>query len=270
MTTAAEQRYAQKADALYEAWTETLGRAPSHHALVLGLAVAELETNLGDWSGSHNWGGVYKRVLTPLETAKLAASAIKPTGDAGLKAARALLPAGPNEILRIDTAPPPRGAYFVWSWAFPNDVEGAKLFVHVLVQTRPSVASIIDTASPADLARAMYVTHYFEGNSPDPETNIAAYGKSIAKHLGPIDAALATWAPSAPAPVPAPPSPPPLPPVVVPPGPPIPLPPPPHVPSPSPAAPGDGPPPRGVGPLIVIALLLAALASAAAWVEVHP
>jgi hypothetical protein len=196
MTTASVARYQQKATALAQAWANVLGSSIDPHSLITAMAIAELETNLGDWGGSHNWGGIYKRVLTSAEQAKLTAAGVTPSSPNALTSARALLPAGANEILRIDTAPV-TGAYFVWSWAWPDDVAGATQFVQVLVKNRPTVAAVLPTGTATDVATAMYNTHYFEGNSTDPQTNINAYAASITKHANAISAALGGWLPPA-------------------------------------------------------------------------
>ncbi len=207
MTAAATTRYQQKATALAAAWAVVFpGQPLTETALVLLLAVAELETNLGDWDRSHNWGGIMKRTLTAAEQATLTAAGITPS-YANLATARAALPAGPNEILRVDSAPAPRGAYFVWSWAFPSDVAGATKFVQVLVLQRPPVEAILATATPDTLAAAMYATHYYEGNSTTPAANVSAYAANIAKHATAIGTALGGWSPGPakpPAPSPAP------------------------------------------------------------------
>jgi hypothetical protein len=188
-------RYQDKATALASAWSSLFGTAIDPHSLILCMAVAELETNLGDWDGSHNWGGIYKRTLTKSEESALASSGVTPTSPNALARARAILTPGTNEILRIDSAPPPRGAYFVWSWAFPDDVAGATRFVKVLVHDRPQVSAILASASPVELAAAMYATHYYEGTSTDPAANIAGYGHNIAHHASAIAGVLGGWMP---------------------------------------------------------------------------
>jgi hypothetical protein len=205
MTTAAS-RYQQKAQALAQAWaavrpTFVLAR----NALVLLLAVGELETSLGDWDCSHNWGGIMKRPLTLDEQSVLDDRGITPSSPNALASARAALPPGPNEILRVDSAPPPKGAYFVWSWAWPNDVQGAEQFVKVLVNHRPGVAAVLDQGSAQDLASAMYASHYYVGTSSSAAANVAGYAAAITKYAPAIDAALPASLPIAP-PTPAPPA----------------------------------------------------------------
>jgi hypothetical protein len=62
----------------------------------------------------------------------------------------------------------------------------------VLVQQRPGVAAILDTATPQQLAAAMYSSQYFTGNSTDPATNINAYATLIANHANTISPVIST------------------------------------------------------------------------------
>lgn len=190
-------QYRAKATTAATAWQRVVGAPPVQNALVLAMAVADLETGLGSVAG-HNWGFVHKRTLTADEQWTLDAEGVKPTdGNTALAAAKKLLTPGKNEILTIDGSP--RGPYFVWMWAFPGDEEAAEKFLTVLVVHRPGVRAIIDTATPVELATAMYASKYFEGESPDPQTNINAYGASIANHAMKISAALVGWTPPTPA-----------------------------------------------------------------------
>jgi len=170
--------YNAKAAIAAQAWLALFGKPIGLNALTLVLAVGDLETGLGNVPG-HNWGSVHKRTLTPDEQAILEAHSLLPSA-ANLAEARTLLAPGPSEMLFVDTGP--GGAYFVWLWAFPDDLSAATKFLQVLVQQRPGVAAILDTATPQQLAAAMYSSRYFTGNSTDPNTNINAYAALIAKH----------------------------------------------------------------------------------------
>lgn len=193
-------RYRSKAAIVAMAWQQTLGENPTLHALILAMAVAEFETNLGDaggtWKGEHNWGAIHKRSLTSEESSILLAHGVYPTGDDALRTARGLLTAGENEALHIDKNNV--GPYFVWFWAFPNDTAAAARFIKILVKDRPSVRAIIDTATPAHLAAVMHATKYFEGTSKDPQDDIRAYGAHVASCAARITTALQGWPPAAP------------------------------------------------------------------------
>lgn len=189
--------YRAKAATAAQAWTNVFGRPISQNALILVLAVGDLETGLGNVPGN-NWGSVHKRTLTPDEHAILEQHSLLPS-NANLAEARTLLPPGPSEMLFVDTGP--SGPYFVWLWAFPDDLSAATKFLQVLVQQRPGVSAIIDTATPNQLAAAMYASKYFTGNSTDPQTNVNAYAGLIAKHAQTIAPAL-QGAPGYPPPAP--------------------------------------------------------------------
>ena len=94
-------RFQDKAETLVAAWQSLFGSAPSFVAMVNAMAVAELETRMGDaWPGEHNWGAVMKRGLSASESEALRASGIAPSGGGtALAAARALLLPGANEAL---------------------------------------------------------------------------------------------------------------------------------------------------------------------------
>lgn len=199
-------RYQTKAGIVAEAWQRLLHEAPTRHALVLAMAVADFETRLGDaggtWRGEHNWGAVHKRSLTSNELATLLAHGVYPTGDEALLTARGLLSAGANEALHIDKNSV--GPYFVWFWAFDNDVDAAAKFLEVLVRNRPSVRAVIDTGSPTELAAAMYASRYYEGTNSDPRENIRAYAARIEDYAARVASALVGWPPAAATTAPAP------------------------------------------------------------------
>ena len=188
-------RYQRKAGVVAEAWQRALGESPTRHALVLALAVADFETRLGDagglWRNEHNWGAIHKRAVSSNELAILMGHGVYPTGDDALVTARGLLPAGTNEALHIDRNS--IGPYFAWFWAFDNDVDGAAKYLQILVRNRPTVRAVIDTASPTELAAAMYASHYFEGTSKDPKENIRTYAARIEDYVARVESALLGW-----------------------------------------------------------------------------
>jgi hypothetical protein len=193
-------RYQRKAGIVASAWQRALAEAPTRHALILAMAVADFETRLGDaggtWRNEHNWGAIHKRTPTPDELAILLGHGVYPTGDDALRTARGLLTAGPNEALHIDKGR--SGPYFAWFWAFDNDVDGAAKYLEILVRNRATVRAIIDRASPTELAAAMYASRYFEGTSKDPRENIRAYAARIEERAARIETALLGWPPGAP------------------------------------------------------------------------
>ncbi len=186
------ERYQRKAHAVIDAWGSLFGASPTMRALVRVMCVAEFETHLGDargWEGEHNWGAITKRTLSPIERSTLAEHGISAEGgDAAMVAARALLPAAANEALHIDRSPG-KGHHFAWFWAFPSDASAARKFLQVLLMQRPSVRSVLEHDDIAEMARAMYETHYFEGDSVnDADANVRAYARRIGE-LEPVIAA---------------------------------------------------------------------------------
>lgn len=220
---AANTRWVDKANALTTAWTQERGTPPTWTGVVLCLAVAQHETLCGDaWAGEHNWGAVQKRRLTSAEQAVLTTAGIVPAPknvtaarDAlGRAVAAGQIPPLDHEALHIDSSPG-KGWYFVYFWAYPNDVEGAVRFVHTLVGARR--ASVLNVIAPASgeawpvltraVATTMYNTGYYEGfHDPHQEggrdANITDYTTSLAKLAPAIATALKTaaWTPLPPAP----------------------------------------------------------------------
>ena len=196
-------RYQRKAAVVATAWQRVLGEAPTRHALILAMGVADFETRLGDaggtWRGEHNWGAIHKRPVTSDEMAILLGHGVYPTGDDALRTARGLLTAGSNEALHIDKSA--IGPYFAWFWAFDNDVDGAAKYLEILVRNRTPVRAILDTASPTELAAALYVTRYFEGTSKDARQNIRAYAARVEERVARIESALLGWPAASPLPV---------------------------------------------------------------------
>lgn len=199
------ERYQRKAHAVIDAWGALFGTSPSIRALVRVMSVAEFESHLGDargWQGEHNWGAITKRPLSPIEQATLAARGISPEGgDVAILAARSLLPAAADEALHIDRSPG-GGHHFTWFWAFPTDAEAARKFLQVLVIQRPTVRAVLEHDDITEMARAMYETHYYEGDHvADPDANVRAYARRIGE-LEPIiaEALVATACTTCPAP----------------------------------------------------------------------
>ena len=199
-------RLEDKARIVVDAWQSLFGAPPSFIAMVNAMAVAELETRMGDsWPGENNWGAVVKRGLSKDEIATLRANGITASGGApALAAARKLLTPGPNEALHRDFSPE-FGPFFAWFFSFDTPQQAARKFIDVLVRARPGVRAIIDHATPEDLARAMYESHYYGGfHKDDPEANIRDYATAIRRNWRVIEAALGGAVPApAPAPEPA-------------------------------------------------------------------
>lgn len=182
-----------KAEALSQAWRARYGSEIGRNALLLLLSVADLETGMGEYRGvkglqllpgpSHNWGQIQRRTMTAAEKAQFAAGSIPPPRD-------------DNEFLSGDTSPD-TGAYRVWLWRFPDDVQGATKLLAVLVDVE-KIRDSIEGMSAHDLARSMYNARYYEGafsrsTSDGPEKNILAYGNAIASHATKLFPALKEW-----------------------------------------------------------------------------
>jgi len=181
-------RWKRKAEAIRLAWIQRQGRPPRKHEALLALSVAEHETNCGDaWPGENNWGAVQWRVPTKAEKDMIA------SGD--LKAGSRV----PGGALHRDSSPT-TGAYWVWFRAFDSEIDGASWFVKILISDRLPCARVAedDASSPADLAKAMYETGYYEGIH-DPrkpggrEANIADYAGAITRIYYVIAEALKDW-----------------------------------------------------------------------------
>lgn len=198
LTPAQIERYQRKAQAVIDAWGALFGASPTMRALARVMSVAEFESHLGDargWNGEHNWGAITKRPLSAIERAALDARGISAEGgDTTLAAARSVLPAASDEALHIDRSPG-RGHHFAWFWSFASDAEAAKKFLQVLVVQRPSVRAVLESDDLGAIARAMYETHYYEGDFTDAEANIRAYTARLAEHEPVISAALVAASP---------------------------------------------------------------------------
>lgn len=249
-------RWQQKAAALAAGWRDRFGVEPSTATVALALSVAQHETRCGDaWPGEHNWGAVQRRSLNTFERGSL--SAIKPHPD-NVGQARAKLDADgwladpicracgePRRVLppatscdkcngtefvergalHVDSSPG-KGYYWVYFWRFVDDAAGANFFVKILAADRASCRAVLETGgTPHALARAMYMTRYYEGfykrasyyernekgrwvevptNGPGAmagsELNISSYGGALALLVPEIRTGMST----APAPAPRP------------------------------------------------------------------
>lgn len=200
VTSPAIGRVAGKANALVTAYVQRYGDLPTKHAALLLLAVADLETAMGDYRGnipgailpgpSHNWGQIQFAPLNADEQALFA---------------RGVIPAPRNAhvFLSGDTSPD-TGAYRVWLWRFDTDVQGATKLLEVIVD-HEQIRAALATMTPSELAASMYAAHYFEGSASraapgGPAKNIAAYGGGIARHYATLAAALDDWTPDMQAP----------------------------------------------------------------------
>lgn len=196
-------RYHQKAQAVVDAFQKRYSKLPSRNAIVLVCAVAEHETQCGDaWNHAHNWGAIQRRVMTPAERAIVQAGGTPPPTDA-------------LEELHGDSSPV-TGKYQVWFWKFPDDVQGANQLLGVLLENRGMIKARIDTLTTDELARLMYLTHYFEGfHDPRPKpgevvppggltdgqrANIADYATALRRTAGAFATGLGTWKPGDPIP----------------------------------------------------------------------
>lgn len=185
-----------KADALARAWSlRYAGEVIQRNAALLLLAVADLETGMGEYRGvaglqlldgpSHNWGQIQRRQLTTEERTSLAKGIIpRPRND--------------GEFLSGDTSPD-TGAYHVWLCRFPDDVAGATRMIALIVdgeKLRTRIASM----TPTELAQSMYDARYYEGShsrseAGGPAKNVAAYAANIASHYTKLAGALGNWSP---------------------------------------------------------------------------
>ncbi len=191
-------RYVKKAEAVVDAWKKRYQTMPAKHAVVLICAVAEHETRCGDaWGFSHNWGAIQRRAMTAEERTIATAGGTPAPKDA-------------FEELHGDSSPV-HGRYQTWFWKFPDDVQGANKLLQVLLDNRSAIKAHIDTLGSDELARLMYLSHYYEGfHDPRPRpdeaiepggltqgqlANIADYARAIARTATSFEAGLAGWTP---------------------------------------------------------------------------
>ena len=203
-------RWVTKADALVSGYLRTMGSAPSKHAVILALCVAEFETRCGD-AASGNWGGTTAAQLTPEERGRLRAADLSPSNPSDLVPARALLGEKSGKILGQDSDPR-AGWYWIWFYHPSTPADGAAYFVRVLVHQRPTCQAILedDDGTLEQLARAMYATHYYSGRF-DPharsvtydnrqmsgdEADIESYRDNLIRIMPGIVTSLANWAPN--------------------------------------------------------------------------
>jgi hypothetical protein len=187
--------------------------------VILGLAVAQLETHCGDvWPGAHNWGAVQLRTLTRGEAEVLHDAEIAPTPSnvpAGQQALQdaieaCKIPMIRNGSLQVDSSPRlknaenPHGYYWVFFQSFSDDSAAAERFVHVLSYDRPACHQVLmgPAGSEQELAAAMRASGYYEGthDNSTPEgrqANIDAYASVLRGITPEIRKALVDWTPGA-------------------------------------------------------------------------
>lgn len=212
-------RWYTKANALAYGWKSQYNEDPPKSAVILGLAVAQLETHCGDvWPGAHNWGAVQLRVLTHAEDEVLHDAELVPTpsnvraGQQALQEAieACKIPLIKNGSLQVDSSPRlktaenPRGYYWVFFQTFASDNEAAERFVHVLSYNRPACHQVLmsPAGSEQELAAAMRASGYYEGvhDNKTPEgrqANIDAYASVLRGITPDIRKSLVDWTPGA-------------------------------------------------------------------------
>lgn len=224
------ERWQSKAGAFVEGWRRVFGVNPTLHAVILGLAMAQHETQCGDsWKLEFDWGATTLRSLTTPERKVLADAGLIPTVGPGhdevaAKAQAALVAAGlapPNGVIHCDSTTDANGQhpYFVFFFKGEDDADGARYFIHLLAEGKPAKAVLENpSATERDLAAAAYARSYFWGFKPhqhyrtagpdgvvgtsddidhDGNTeNIDAYANALRALTPGIRAALAGWQPS--------------------------------------------------------------------------
>lgn len=210
------ERWTRKANAFATAWFQKYGQIASKWAVVEGCSVAQHETMCGDaWPNEFNWGAVQLRGLTLGEKAVLGSLVTSPTNVAAARALLAqeaaahVIPDEPNGALHVDSSPG-KGWYWVYFHKFPNDVAGAKFFIHVLCDQRPVCRTVLLTARGvwsselSSLAANMYATHYYEGfyiptkmygDKTGAAMNVLAYAGSLQAIAPAIAGAIGAWVP---------------------------------------------------------------------------
>lgn len=213
-------RWHQKADALVQGWSRVFGYAPTLHAVVLALSVAQHETRCGDsWPGEFDWGATTLRALTAAERKVLADAGIYPTIGAGrveaaARAQAALEAAGlapSNGVIHCDSTTDDKGThpYFVYFFRGQDDADGARYFVHLLAEKKAAKA-VLETPAGTEqgLAQAMYRAGYFWGFHPHKkyvgkdgkehdgnQENVDDYANSLRALTPGIRLALKDWVP---------------------------------------------------------------------------
>lgn len=186
-----------------DAYSKRYGKVPPRNAVVLVCAVAEHETRCGDaWNHAHNWGAIQRRAMTAAERAIVQAGGTPPPTDA-------------FEELHGDSSPV-NGNYQTWFWRFPDDVQGANKLLEVLLDHRLAIKSAIDTLATDELARLMYLSHYYAGfHDPRPQpgetvspggftagqaANVADYAGALRRCATAFLNGLGSWKPGDPLP----------------------------------------------------------------------
>lgn len=185
-------RWLTKANVYAAAYEHVFSKFPSKHHVLFALAVAQLETQCGDLLDG-NWGGTTSGHLNAEELSVLANAGLSPDNADDIAKAQAIV-SRPSAVLERDADS--RGWYWIFFFRPATPVIGAEYFVKILVQQRAACAAILDddNATFDELARAMYLSHYFSGVSKDPETNINAYSDRLQAIEPGIVAALNSWA----------------------------------------------------------------------------
>jgi hypothetical protein len=212
-------RWYNKANAFANGWKSQYTEDPPKSAVILGLAVAQLETHCGDvWPGAHNWGAVQLRTLTRGEAEVLQDAELFPqpsntaAGQAALQEAieACKIPLIRNGSLQVDSSPRlktkenPRGYYWVFFQSFSDDTAAAERFVHVLSYDRPACHQVLisPAGSEQELAAAMRASGYYEGTHDNKtaegrQQNIDAYASALRGITPDIRKALVDWTPGA-------------------------------------------------------------------------
>lgn len=189
-------RWLSKANIYAAAYEHVFSKFPSKHHVLFALAVAQLETQCGDLLDG-NWGGTTSGHLSSDELDTLADAGLSPNNASDVPKAQALVQRA-SAVLERDADS--RGWYWIFFFKPATPVVGAEYFVKILVQQRATCALILDddNATFDELARAMYLSHYFSGTSKDPETNIDVYSDRLQSIEPGIVAALNSWSPGEP------------------------------------------------------------------------
>lgn len=145
--------HAAAADVLRQAWVRVWGRQPTDLELLYAQSIAWLENRYGRAgqfatfadAGHYNWGSLHYKASPPC-----------PEGS----------------VEGVDQGP-------VCFTSFPNDVDAAAAFVHVLTKQHWPVIQAM-TGSPEDVAAAMRVKPpYYTGTASTEQGKIGAYADAI-------------------------------------------------------------------------------------------
>jgi len=197
-----------KADSLVAAHAALGFPAPSWHAAVLELCVAQHETNAGDAmfdarGSAHDWGACTLRMLSPIEAARVKNFSPVLSNIPAAQLAEADL-APDDGVLWCDSHPISGGGtqrYWVWFIRADTDEVGAEPFVKTICRTLAEQAALDDDkATPFSLAAAMYYAHYYTGfHDPSQpggiDLNISDYDRALEIEFKLISRVLADWHP---------------------------------------------------------------------------